>query len=98
MPTAPTTYETAQTRVEAGDLSFEAIGALTIAHGEKLAAERPMAEAIGPDHIRIYYADGGHAGVSVEQAERIAQMRAGQGHIAFASAIRAAIARLAAEG
>lgn len=39
------TYETAKARVEAGDLSFEAIGALTIAHGEKLVRESDAADS-----------------------------------------------------
>ncbi len=63
----------------------------------KTAETSPLAEAIGPDHIRIHYADGGYSGVSIEQAERIAQMRACQGQIAFASAIRAAIAKATAQ-
>lgn len=36
MPPTFLPYEAAKRRVEGGDYSFEAIGALTIAHGEKL--------------------------------------------------------------
>ena len=42
MPTTSTTYlpfERAKRRVEAGDFSFEAIGALAVTHGEKLVRD-----------------------------------------------------------
>lgn len=37
-PFTSPTFETAKARVEAGDLSFEALSALTVAHGELLVA------------------------------------------------------------
>ena len=39
MSLSPTTFETAKARVESGDFSFEAMGALCVAHGEKLVRD-----------------------------------------------------------
>ena len=72
----PTPYETAKARVESGDLSFEAIGALTIAHGEKLVADMErldrsalLTNESAVEYVKAYYAkcEGVHS-VSIEQA------------------------------
>ena len=58
-----TPYETAKARVEAGDFSLDAIGALTIAHGEKLVADSQrldhsalLTNEGAEAYVRAYYA------------------------------------------
>lgn len=45
-------FESAKRRVEAGDFSFEALGALTVAHGEKLVRDMETADAADAEFER----------------------------------------------
>lgn len=69
-------FEAAKRRVEAGDFSFEAIGALAVTHGEKLIRDYDVLDRSAlltnesaVEYVKAYYAgcEGVHS-VNIEQA------------------------------
>ncbi len=48
MSRAPTSYEAARRRVEAGDFSLDAVGAMAIAHGQELLAASDALDRSAP--------------------------------------------------